>query len=49
MKIRNLKSKCACYGGGIGICLCIIFTSVGVRGIPSVEMSSNGNYMQVMG
>jgi hypothetical protein len=43
MKTRNLKSKCACYAGGIGICLCIIFMSFGIIGVTTVGVSKYSN------
>src|SRR6266480_5740813 len=45
MKIKNFKSKCACYGGGIGICLCIVFMSIGIVGITSVGLLKSSNNM----
>ncbi len=43
MKTRNIRSKCACYVGGIGICLCTISMSLGLIGITTVEISKSGN------
>jgi hypothetical protein len=45
MKIKNFKSKCACYAGGIGICLCVVFMSIGIVGITSVGLLKNSNNM----
>lgn len=41
--MKGLKGKCACYAGGIGICLCIVFMSLGVIGVTVVGISNNGN------
>ena len=41
--MRYFKSKCACCVGGIGICLCIIFMSIGIVGVTTVGLAKNSN------
>jgi hypothetical protein len=48
--MKNFKSKCACFAGRIGICLCTIFITLGVIGVTAVGISKNNNdNMQVGG
>jgi hypothetical protein len=44
--MKNFKSKCACSAGAIGICLCIIFMSIGAIGITLAGISKNSENIQ---
>lgn len=43
--MKKLASNCACSASGIGICLCIVFMTIGVAGTTLVGISKNANLM----
>lgn len=43
--MKKLASKCACSTSGIGICLCIVFMTIGIGGTTIVGISKNANSM----
>lgn len=47
--MKRLASKCACSASGIGICLCIVFMTIGMIGTTLVGISKNANSMARMG
>ncbi|MBI3842851.1 MAG: hypothetical protein HY295_06905 [Thaumarchaeota archaeon] len=46
--MKKLASKCACSTSGIGICLCIVFMTIGIGGTTLVGISKNANSMTGM-
>lgn len=46
--MKKLASKCACSTGGIGICFCIIFMTIGISSTAVVGISKNANSMAGM-
>lgn len=46
--MKKLASKCACSTSGIGICLCIVFMTIGIGGTTIVGISKNTNPMTGM-
>lgn len=47
--MKKLASNCACSASGIGICLCIVFMTIGVVGTTLVGISNSANSMTGMG
>ncbi len=46
--MKKLASKCACSTSGIGICLCIVFMTIGMAGTTVVGISKNAKAMAGM-
>lgn len=46
--MKKLASQCACSTSGIGICLCVVFMTIGLAGTAVVGISENANAMTGM-